>query len=122
MRVLVCGSRFWYKERYLRRKLDELDAEFHFDVVIEGEAKGADSLARQWALDKGIAVERYPANWDEYGKAAGPIRNTQMLVSGKPDLVVAFSHDITSSRGTANMVQQAKAAGVRVLLFDGRTA
>ncbi|MEM9912925.1 MAG: hypothetical protein AAF922_19365 [Pseudomonadota bacterium] len=45
------------------------------------------------------------------GRAAGPIRNKEMLDEGCPDLVVAFP----GGRGTANMVKQAQAAGVEVL-------
>jgi hypothetical protein len=81
------------------------------DVLIEGEAPGADTLAREWATEQGIPVERYPADWNRHGKAAGPIRNRRMLVEGKPDLVVAFP----GGRGTANMISQAEAAGVKVL-------
>ena len=53
----------------------------------------------------GVVVEEFKADWDKFGRAAGPIRNAQMLREGKPDLVVAFP----GGRGTANMVAQAKA-------------
>jgi hypothetical protein len=53
----------------------------------------------------------FPADWEKYGKAAGPIRNQQILVEGKPDLVVAFQ----GGRGTANMVSRAQQAGVPVV-------
>lgn len=86
-------------------------------VVIEGEALGADTLAREAAEYFGIEVERYPANWTLYGRAAGPIRNNQMLTEGKPDLVVAFHHDIEHSKGTKNMVKQAKALGIPVKVY-----
>jgi hypothetical protein len=81
------------------------------DVIIHGAAPGADTLAGQWAADKGIPVEAFPADWEKHGRAAGPIRNKQMLDDGKPDLVVAFP----GGWGTANMCKQAREAGVRVL-------
>lgn len=44
---------------------------------------------------------RFPAKWNEHGKAAGPIRNQQMLTEGKPDVVFAFHDDIASSKAHA---------------------
>lgn len=83
-------------------------------LVIEGEARGADTMAAHWARTLGIEVAAFPANWDDHGRAAGPIRNKQMLDEGRPDAVIAFSTDLANSRGTANMVRQARAAGVPV--------
>jgi hypothetical protein len=61
--------------------------------------------------DKMLKVERYRADWAKHGRAAGPIRNKQMLEEGKPDLVVAFP----GGQGTANMMSQVREAGVRVM-------
>jgi len=74
--------------------------------VIEGEAKGADTMAREWAEHSGISVEKYPADWDTYKRAAGPIRNKQMIDEGKPDVVIGFHQDLESSKGTKNMQTQ----------------
>lgn len=115
----MCGSRAYDDKEYLWSHLSALHDLEAVDVVIEGEAPGADTLARQWADSMGIPVEKYPAQWDKYGKAAGPIRNTQMLVEGKPDLVFAFSKDLASSLGTANMVSQAKRSAVTTATFTG---
>jgi len=46
-----------------------------------------------------------------HGRAAGPVRNAQMLAEGKPDFVVAFP----GGRGTADMCKQARARGVKVV-------
>jgi hypothetical protein len=88
-------------------------------VLIEGGAQGADACAAKWADDhrirgamKLVEHQQYRADWDKYGKAAGVIRNAQMLRDGKPNLVVAFTDDLTTSRGTRNMVEQARKAGV----------
>jgi len=107
MRVLVCGGRNYTNYKSLSAALNGL----HIDVLIHGAAAGADSLADRWARMNGVQREAYPADWDTHGKAAGPIRNKQMLVEGKPDFVVAFP----GGTGTANMVKQAEAAGIRVL-------
>lgn len=84
------------------------------EVIIEGEAAGADSIARDVAESLGIPVEKYPANWTAHGLAAGPIRNRQMLTEGKPDAVLAFHDDIEASKGTKDMVQAAMLADLPV--------
>lgn len=116
MRVLVCGGRN-FKDAWAAYKiLDRLHHQFQFDVVIEGNASGADRFASLWATRKKTDNLKYPAQWERYGRLAGPIRNTEMLDKGRPDLVVAFP----GGRGTANMVQQAKRAGVRVIEVERR--
>lgn len=62
-------------------------------------------------------VEKYPADWEKYGKVAGPIRNQQMLDEGKPDVVYAFTDDLSNSRGTADMCRRANKAGVPVYVI-----
>jgi hypothetical protein len=87
-------------------------------TVIEGEARGADKLARVVAEELNLPVDQYPANWELYGRAAGPIRNSEMLIEGKADAVVAFHSDLPRSKGTGNMVRQALKAGRPVLTSE----
>ena len=108
MRVLVCGDRDWSSWRIIAETIGMIEP----DVIIQGEAKGADIISATLGESAGIPVERYPANWGKYGRAAGPIRNKQMLEEGKPDLVVAFHNDIANSRGTGNMLTLAEDAGI----------
>lgn len=119
MRVLVCGSRNFYNWRLLERTLQVFENE-HTDegisCVIEGDASGADRLSEQWAIYNGISVERFPADWESLGKAAGPIRNGRMLTEGKPDYVIAFL--AKNSVGTKNMIEQATKAGVPVKVIN----
>jgi hypothetical protein len=111
MRVLVCGGRDFADYPLLHETLGKLHAETPFERIIHGAAPGADTLADTWAREWGVPIESHPADWRTHGKAAGAIRNRLMLVDGKPELVVAFP----GGRGTANMVKQARAAGVRVI-------
>ena len=110
-RVLVCGGRD-FSDR--ERVFDVLDA-FHdaatIDLIIEGGAKGADTYSAWWADKRGVARERYEADWENQGSFAGPARNKRMLDEGKPDLVIAFP----GGRGTADMVRKARKAGVEVV-------
>lgn len=110
-RVLVCGGREFDRQDYVERSLDAIHETTPISVVINGGARGADTLGALWASKRGIKVRTYPANWGKHGRSAGPIRNKQMLDEGKPTLVVAFE----GGRGTAHMVGLAKAANVTVL-------
>lgn len=113
-RLLVCGDRRWTDVKAVAKVLKRFDP--HTTVVITGMARGADRIAHDLALRMGMQVMKFPADWDAHGKAAGPIRNKQMLVEGRPELVVAFHDDLDSSKGTVHMVKIARRAGVRVRL------
>lgn len=102
---------------FLNKELDALHARDTFTCVIEGEARGADKLGAAWAARNDVPVEKYPADWNRYGRGAGPVRNKQMIVEGKPDLVVAFSYDIKNSKGTANMIAQARRYDLPVAFY-----
>lgn len=83
-------------------------------TIISGKAKGADQTAIDWAVVNWTDLEEYPADWEAYGRSAGYIRNKQMLVEGKPDLVLAFP----GGKGTQNMIDIAEKAGVEVRKFE----
>lgn len=120
MRILVCGHREFDDWDLLNTTLSPY-LEYWISnpsdlVIIEGEAKGADFLARVWAKYNGVSYEAYPADWNTYGKGAGPIRNKQMLTEGKPNLVIAFL--AKGSTGTKNMIDQATKAGVETVVVN----
>jgi hypothetical protein len=114
MRVLITGGRDFDDVEMLNQNLDKLHSELSFTALIHGDASDADRLAGQWAESKGIAVEAHPADWKKFGRAAGPIRNQQLLAE-KPGLLVAFP----GGKGTADMVAKAKKAGLNVVVVDG---
>lgn len=114
-RILVCGGRDYSDKARLFAVLDHYHAESGgFAVVIEGEARGADTLAREWAESRNIPVLKFPADWDRDGYAAGPIRNAQMIAEGKPTVVIAFA----GGRGTRNMITQARENWIPVLVIE----
>ncbi len=127
-RVLVCGGRDYGTRvteegytvintdevSYLNTILDSLKTEFTDLVIIQGEARGADTLAKDWALRNKVMTLSFPANWKQYGKSAGYRRNTQMLEEGKPDMVIAFP----GGRGTKMMCEIAETAGITVRRVD----
>ena len=114
MRVLVCGGRDFNDSNLLYDTLSDLHRRTPITMIIEGGASGADTLAHCWGKDFS-QVKTFKADWDKYGRSAGPIRNKQMLDEGKPDLVVYFHLDLDSSKGTKDMVTRATKAGIPVI-------
>lgn len=117
MRYLVCGDRFWGSEFIIAAVFEEFGIKSP-DVVIEGEAEGADKMARLLAESLGIGVLPFPADWKRFHRAAGPIRNRQMLKEGDPDVVLAFHNDLRASKGTRDMCKQALRASKLVFLVS----
>lgn len=114
MRILVCGGRDYTDTKRVYEVLDDMLRHSVVDCIIEGDARGVDRIAGYWAKKNRIDLKLFPANWDKYKKAAGFIRNKQMLDEGRPNLVIAFP----GGKGTAMMVDIARAAGVEVLEVD----
>lgn len=108
MKVLVCGGRFFDDRDMAFFTLDRMAADA--ELIVHGGARGADTLAQEWADDRGVCCMVYPADWKKYGPSAGPRRNQLMLDAEKPDLVIAFPGGV----GTKDMVTKARAADVRV--------
>lgn len=109
MIVLVCGGRHFKDKDLLYRIMDLLPVTI--SKIVNGAAKGADKLSTQWAKDREIDFKEYPANWDTYKKAAGVIRNSEMLAEENIDFVVAFP----GGSGTKDMSTKSKAKGIEVI-------
>lgn len=120
MRVLVCGSRDWTDCFAINCVLNGYLSDGDPFTVISGMAKGADAIAAEWAVLNGQELLAFPAEWDMYGKSAGPVRNRQMLEEGKPDIVWAFKTRV-ESRGTNHMVNLSRKAGVLTYEVTSRT-
>jgi len=118
MKVLCCGDREWKDRDKIAKELAKLP--LGTTTIIHGVARGADKLSEDVGEHEcagwNFEYERYPADWDTYGKAAGPIRNRRMLTEGKPDLVLAFHSNLDKSKGTKDMVMIANKAGVKVIV------
>lgn len=126
MRVLVTGDREWDDPVAISMALNGLlkAALNDWDVliVISGNARGADRMAEAWyggnedgehAIHEAVFHEIYPADWKKNGRAAGPIRNQQMLDTGV-DICIAFHNTLSMSKGTQDMVKRCVKADVPV--------
>lgn len=108
-KVLVCGGRDYQDRELMFSVLDGWHARMHISLVIEGGQSGADRLAKEWAISRGVHHAGVTALWKTYGNSAGPIRNRVMLTLG-PHMVIAFP----GGKGTADMVRAAKEAEIAV--------
>lgn len=116
---LVCGGRdFTDAVMFASAMLDLVEVRGALPrKIVHGAATGADSLADVWGRRFAIEVVRVPAQWEKDGRAAGPVRNQQMLDEYKPDLCVAFP----GGRGTADMIARARKAGVTVAEIERKS-
>lgn len=114
--VLVCGSRYWNHVGLIEMMLKSLTRIMRPEqiTIIEGGCRGADEISGWIAKQLGMNVIVEKADWFKYGKAAGPIRNQLMLDKYTPELVFAFHDDIEHSKGTRDMIERARKAGVKV--------
>lgn len=106
LRVVVAGCRDYHNYQEAKAFIDEIL--YGIDVTeitfLSGRCRGADMLGERYAKERGISIEYYPADWNKYKNAAGPIRNRQMAEAS--DMVICFWDG--KSRGTASMIREAQ--------------
>jgi len=113
MNVLVTGGRNFADYQTVENAMDSLLLKYPTLELIHGGASGADALADRWAKKRLVPCEVFPADWKKHGRAAGPIRNQEML-DQHPQIVVAFP----GGRGTQDMILRAKRAKITVIIVD----
>lgn len=111
--VIVCGGRNYENKENVYSLLDIVNAKLQNNnkilnqntklKIINGGANGADFLSKCWAKDRGIDIEIFLADWNTYGKYAGPLRNKLMFDSSNPEMIVAFN----GGKGTKHMIELA---------------
>ncbi|MCD0166806.1 DUF2493 domain-containing protein [Deinococcus sp. 12RED42] len=113
MRVIVCGGRDYDDHLTMHEAVAAWVAQYGWPTeIVSGAAPGADALGEEWAQENAVPVRRFPADWGAHGRRAGPLRNAQL--ASHADGCIA----LPGARGTADMVRQARAAGIPVLLWS----
>lgn len=107
--IAVTGGRDYANSRAVFGALDRVNSTRGISLLIHGDATGADSHAKRWAEVTGTPAREFRADWEAHGRAAGPMRNAEMVAVGL-DGLVAFP----GGRGTADMIRQCNAAGVNI--------
>ena len=125
-RMIIAGSREFndYEEMVTDiydLHICPLDEDDYLEIV-SGHAPGADTLGEQLAEVEGYPLKIFPAEWDKYGKAAGPIRNEQMAkYAAEADRGILVAFPMGKSRGTRNMIKIARRYGLEVHVFEVET-
>jgi aspartokinase-like uncharacterized kinase len=115
--VIVTGGRDFNEKQRLIRALDALAP----SLIMHGNARGADTLADLYAVANGLPVARFPANWELFGKKAGPTRNRWMLQSAAAYADGGWRVTVLAcpgGAGTADMVRQSKLGMHKVVMLD----
>ena len=76
-------------------------------TILSGHCSGADIMGEKYADEHGYEIEIHLAEWKKYGRAAGPLRNAEMVKES--DVVIAFWDG--KSKGTKSLVDCAKKSG-----------
>lgn len=108
MRLIIAGSR-----GLTRLDLEAATLIFLFEnpeIVYSGKARGIDTFGEQWAKERDIPVRGFPAQWNEFGKGAGFIRNVEMAEAATHLLAVWDGE----SRGTKHMIDTMVRMGKKV--------
>ena len=132
MRVIIAGGRDFNNYKLLEKECNRifinlaLEGCFPISIndsrrvleIISGTANGADKLGEKFAEVYKLPVKRFPADWDEFGKRAGYVRNAQMAEYAKEDngVLIAFWNGI--SKGTRHMIDLAKKHGLKVFIVN----
>lgn len=114
MIVIIAGSRHITDMAILVEAIKA--SGFEITCVVSGCGRGVDELGERWAAYNSISIKRFSADWEEYGKAAGPIRNAEMAEVA--DALIAIPGP--ESRGTLNMIGVASARGLKVYVHGWR--
>jgi hypothetical protein len=110
MKVIIAGGRNFNDYDKLRESCDNILINQEEVEVVSGTASGADTLGEKYAQEKGYKIEKFPAQWDLYGKSAGYKRNQQMAEYA--DGLIAFWDG--KSKGTKHMIDIATNKGLKV--------
>lgn len=117
LRLVICGGRNYQFTAQDYNRLTEIHARHNVVEVVSGGCEGADRCGEHWAMTCANVgrIRTFPADWDKYGKKAGPIRNQAM--ADYTNATVAFP----GGRGTQDMLKRAKKAGHLIWDFTKTT-
>jgi hypothetical protein len=110
MKVAVIGSRTFDNYEEVKRTLSAID----ITLLVSGGAKGADTLGEQYAKENNIPTKIFLPDWEKHGKAAGFIRNTDII--NEAELVVAFWDNY--SKGTLDALTKAEKLNKKIIIVS----
>jgi len=112
VKLIIAGGRNYQMTQGDIITLNNIHTVYGVTEVVSGGARGADKGGEIWAFSKGITTKIFEADWDQHGRAAGPIRNMQMAEYATGLALFA------GGRGSENMFKTATKLGLA--MFDFR--
>ena len=122
-RIIIAGSRKYNDYHRMLEKLDNLGIHLINTIdpieIVSGHAPGADTLGERFAKAYDYPLKIFSADWEKYGRAAGPIRNEQMAkYAAEADRGMLIAFPIGESRGTRNMIKLAQQYGLEICVIE----
>lgn len=117
LNIVICGSRSITDEEKVFKIIDSVLQDLKIGTIITGGSKGVDEIAKAWAEKKGLPHQEMNADWETFGKAAGPIRNKEMAIRGNATLAIVDDKSV----GTWNMIENAvtwKHVNITIFLWN----
>lgn len=120
MKVAIVGSRDYHNYETIKNTMDRIKYNLkrlqlvEITEIVSGGAPGVDTLAQRYAEENKLQFKVFPADWAQFGKAAGPMRNQQIV--DYSDYVVAFP--MGPSRGTRDTIMRASKVNKMALLVE----
>lgn len=120
IKVIIAGPRDYKNEEYVNSTLDVMIPLYGDVEIVEGGASGVDAIAKKYALKHHSSfkttLKEFQADWNLYGRRAGPIRNNEMAMYS--DVLIAFRYKKKPSSGTENMIKTALNMGLEIHIFN----
>jgi len=110
MKVIIAGSRIILDYSVVKQAINK--SALKISEVVSGTANGVDTLGEQWAIENDIPIKKFPADWKQYGKSAGYIRNSEMAEYA--DALIAIWDG--KSKGTSHMINLANKNGLQLFV------
>lgn len=119
--ISIVGSREFYDMNILNKIMSSLVEKYSLDKfdlhICSGGARGADTLAQNYAKANGLPIIIFYPNWNKYGKEAGFKRNAS--IASIANLVIALWDG--KSRGTMNTISIAQELNKKTIIYDKST-
>lgn len=119
MKIAIVGSRGFNNYPYLCIHVSEVITKLGnpvIDLIVSGGARGADTLAIDYAKECGYVWKEFPADWRPNGvldRSAGYKRN--VVIVDNSDVIVAFWDG--KSKGTKHTIDLATKQGKPTYIF-----
>lgn len=113
MKTIICGCRIATTAQTLAAIESALNQGAVITEVVSGGCRGADMVGEKWGRSNGIPIKRFPPDWNMHGKAAGPLRNSEMAAYADQCIAVWDGE----SRGTGDMIRKARTKGMKIFIY-----